>query len=694
MRSFACKIAFACLLLTQVSIAFAQIEDDDLGAIFDAKISIATGSESSLRRAPAVATVITADDIRAMGARTLEQVLETVPGLHVSTSPISGMPIYVMRGLYGQTNTKILVLQNGMPLTLAYSGDRGPLTVESPAENIARIEVIRGPGSALYGADAFGGVINVITKGAANIEGTQVGANVGSFKTRNFILQHGGKVGEVKVGAFLQVGRTEGHKEIITADTQSGRDKIFGTKASLAPGPVNLGYRSIDANLDLSYEKWRLRSTWKQQTEIETGAGISFSLDPVGRGRIERITNEISWTDPQFAKNWGVGLSLGHFDYKQRITTNYVLAPPGTRLPTGTFPIGMIGHPAYADRQFRSSAYVIYSGFVGHTIRVGIGHDDINLYETTTIKNHLPSPAGVPIPQPQVADYSLISPFVTPHRRKVNYMYFQDVYQFHRDWSLTAGVRLDHFSDVGKTVNPRLALVWDASLNTTMKFLYGQAFRAPSFNELYGVNNPVFTGNPTLQPETIKTIEMAVAWQLPQKGLGINVNVFKSNSDKIIQQVANPVAGTGFTFQNAGKQTGRGLEFELNYEVNKKLHISGNYSYQKTIVTNTNSDAGNAPHHRLFGKAEWRFTEGWILTPQVNWVADRKRTLGDTRPAIRNYTSLDLSLRTTKFKNFDLLVTVRNLSNADIREPTPPGGIPDDMPLARRSFFLQAIYKL
>jgi outer membrane receptor protein involved in Fe transport len=686
-------IALACVSLLRIPVAFAQSEEDELAAMYGDKatVSIATGSEIALRRAPAVATVITAADIKSMGARTLEQVLESVPGMHVATSGIAGFPIYVMRGLYGLSNTQILVLQNGLPLTLAYNGDRGP--ANTYAENIARIEIIRGPGSALYGADAFGGVINIITKGALDMQGAQVGVSLGSFRTKDVSVQYGGKLGSLMVGGYLRIGGTDGAKEIITEDTQSGRDRSFGTRASLAPGAGNFGYGSLDANLDLIYGKWRMKSAWKRRTNMETGAGISFSLDPVGRFQIERITNELSWTDLQLAPHWGIGVSTSFFDYKQRVTENFVLAPPGTRLPTGLFPNGMIGHPDFADRQFRTSAYVIYSGFVGHTLRAGVGHDDINLYETATIKNHLPSKSGVPIPQPEIRNFTGISDFVLPHRRKVNYVYLQDVYQLHRDWSLTAGIRRDQFSDVGATTNPRLALVWDASSDTTIKFLYGQAFRAPSFNELYGVNNPVFTGNPNLAPETIKTVELALAWQLPQKGLQINVNIFRSASDKIIQQVANSEPGTGLTFQNAVKQTSRGLELEMIYDVSKSLRISGNYSYQKSINTKTNADAGDAPRNHLFAKAEWRFADGWLLTPQLDWVADRKRIVNDVRPAIKDYTALDLTLRTTKFKGFDVSATIRNLTNADIRSPTPVS-IPNDLPLAKRSFFLEVNYKL
>lgn len=114
-------------------------------------------SRQPVRRAPSTATVITAEDIEASGAVDLDEVLETVPGVHVSRSYFSYKPIYVFRGVHGVTNPHVLMLLNGIPVTNLYHGDRGQFWGWNglPLENIQRIEVVRGPGSALYGSDAF-----------------------------------------------------------------------------------------------------------------------------------------------------------------------------------------------------------------------------------------------------------------------------------------------------------------------------------------------------------------------------------------------------------------------------------------------------------------------------------------------------------------------------------------------------------
>ena len=142
--------------------AFAQGDDEeDLALVYGDKntVSIATGSAQPLRRAPAVASVITAEDIAAMGAIDLDEVLESVPGIHVSHASNVYSPLYVVRGIYSLANPQTLVLQNGVPMTTMFIGNKGNQWGGFPVDQIARIEIIRGPGSALYGADAYAGEI-------------------------------------------------------------------------------------------------------------------------------------------------------------------------------------------------------------------------------------------------------------------------------------------------------------------------------------------------------------------------------------------------------------------------------------------------------------------------------------------------------------------------------------------------------
>lgn len=692
-------LSLALILILQAHGAAAQVSDEDeLSLVYGDKsnVSIATGNQQSLRRAPAVASVITAQDIAAMGATDLDQVLESIAGIHVGRSPNQYSPLYIVRGIYSAYMPQVLVLQNGIPITSAYLSNKGNVWAGYPVEHIARIEVIRGPGSALYGSDAFAGVINIITKGEHDTRGTEVGVRAGSFKTRDSWVLHGGKLGPASVTAYLRAGKTDGFRSIIAADAQSRNDRLSGTQASLAPGSVNVGNEALDANLELTYDKWRFRAGYKGRDDVGTGAGIANALDPVGRSKSQRITSDLAWTDSNLGNDWSAGAIFSTLHYVQLTPVDYQLFPPGMRFPTGPFPNGMIGGPDFWERHFRVSAYAGYAGFRGHNMRFGIGHDDLNLYRTREMRNFNYTASGLPIPLPGMVDFSSTNPFMFPQRRKIDYLYAQDEWTFAPDWTLTAGVRHDNYSDFGGTTNPRVALVWDASYDLTVKLLYGRAFRAPAFLESYGITNPVALGNPDLKPETNNTLETAFSWQA-RANTQLNLTVYRYEMSNIIRTVPNAIANTGSTYRNTGDQTGHGLEFESVVNVSKDLRLMGSYSWQKSTDKASGKDAGYAPHHHIYARADWQFARDHLLGAQLNRVSQRLRAAGDLRAPVPDYTTLDLSLRRERGKgNWEFTASVRNLFDADVREPSPAPGLqlPGDLPGAPRAFSLQASYQL
>lgn len=686
-------------LFSKTPVAFAQSDDEaelDLAYGDKGTVSIATGGRQSLRRAPAVATVITAEDIALIGATDLDQVLETVPGMHVARSTQGNMPVYVVRGINtSDYNPEILMLENGIPMTSIFTGNRGEVWGGYPVENIARIEIIRGPGSALYGADAFSGVVNIITKTAADIDGTRVGARYGSFNSRDAWIQHGGKLGPFDIAAYLRVGRTDGAKEIVAADAQTAVDAAFGTKASHAPGPSNIGYNSIDGNLDLSHGKWRFRGGYKKRYDVGSGTGVASALDPSGRSSNERITSDVTYSDSDFAKDWDIRLQASYMHLRE--FSDLVLFPAG--FLGGAFPDGMIGNPYKWEREYRFNASAFYTGFKDHRVRLGLGHEDMNLYKVQESKNFtftfIPGVGYVPTPLGSVVEATSANIFLLPHDRKLNYVYAQDEWDFAKDWHLTAGVRHDRYSDFGGTTNPRIALVWDVAYNLTAKVLANRAFRAPSFVDLYAINNPVAIGNANLKPETIQTIETAFNWQ-PVSEVQVGLSLFRYKIDSIIRYAPNADPLTGSTAQNTGGQDGQGLEIETVWDVTRRFRLSGNYAYQRSTDRATGADAGAAPHHHAYARADWRLPPGWVASAQVNWVADTKRAPGDTRPAIPNYRTVDATLRKGGgvADKWEIGFSVRNLFNAQVFEPSPAGTIPNDFPQAGRSAYIQAVYRM
>ncbi len=682
------------------SYAASQSEEDELALAYGDKsfVSIATGSRQPIAKAPSVATVITAEDIKAIGAADLDEVLETVPGLHVSRSVVGYNPIYAIRGIDTQYNPEVLMLVNGIPITGVTIGDRSQVWGGMPVENIERIEVIRGPGSALYGADAFAGVINIITKTATDINGTQLGLRAGSFNSDDAWVRHGGIWGSFDVAAYLRVGHTDGSNQIINSDSQSFFDSVFGTTASHAPGPIDVGNDAIDSRIDLSRDKWRLRTGFQQRSNGGSGAGAASALDPTGHSFGQRINTDLTYHDANFSPDLDVTGQVSYLYITEQ--SDLTLFPPGAYFGPGNgpFPNGVIGNPDKWERHLRANLSAIYSAIQNHKLRFGVGSENDDLYKTQESRNYdlVLSPLGyVPQPLPGgLTDMTASGIFLTPHDRIVNYVYAQDEWNFTRDWYLTAGLRHDQYSDFGGTTNPRLALVWDTAYNLTSKLLYGQAFRPPSFAELYDINNPVAQGNANLKPETNQSLELAFSWQATST-LQANLNLFRYQMKDIIRFVTDP--GTGIaTAENAGSQHGQGFESELVWDAADNLRLSGNFAQQQSIDDATGADAGDAPHHHLYARADWRFMPRWTLDTQLNWIADRMREPGDTRPPIPDYHTVDLTLRSNNERgDWAYSFKVINLFGANALEPSPaPGLIPYDLPVDPRAFRVELTHQL
>ncbi len=221
--------------------------------------------------------------------------------------------------------------------------------------------------------------------------------------------------------------------------------------------------------------------------------------------------------------------------------------------------------------------------------------------------------------------------------------------------------------------------------------LYGQAFRAPSFVELYAVNNPAYLGNRRNVPETIKTLELAFDYQ-PVDTLRTALNLFGYETKNNIEfRTAQDFSANA---QNIKGQRGHGFELEGEWRPDPAIQLRANYACQHSELRATGQRVADAPGQRAFFDARWKFLPGWTAGAQVNRVADRKRVAGDTRAAIKDYTTVDMTLRHQFIaQNMELAASVRNAFNADAREPSN-GTIPGDYPLEKRSFHIELKYAL
>lgn len=642
-------------------------------------IAIATGHRQPLATAPAVATVITAEDIEAIGATTLSEAMVLVPGVNV-LNRLQGNH-FIFRGVRSDSdfNPDWLIMLDGVPQNDVALGNQRLFISEIPIQNIERIEVIRGPGSALYGTDAFAGVVNVITRKPSDVASPQVRVRGGSFDTAEARYLRPDQLGEIKSLFSLQTRTTEGFRPKVEMDEQTIWDQTLGTNASLAPGHAQTWQDDYNLQWDLERGPLRIRARrWAHKLGI---AGLAGSLDDTGRRKSDMNSLDLMYEHMNVAPDWDLRGVLSWYDFD--IDTKDVRAyPPGAF--GGLFPDGVQDNPGYSERRYYSELAGLYKGWAAHTLTLGTGGARHRLYDVRGTRNYGLLSSGLPFPLPAPINLDDTQTFLPNADRDIYFAYAQDEWRYAADWTLTYGLRYDHYSDFGSTANPRIALVWATAADVTTKFLVGRAFRAPTFTDLYSQNNPSLIGNPNLQPELITTYEIATEYH-PSPRLTAGINVTHHVIKDKINDVANAIGTTG---QNQGRQEGNGGEIELRWSPINDVSLSAWYAHQRNEVKDTDTDAGFAPRNSANVRVDWRFLPNWFWDTNMHWVADRSREPGDNRPPVTDYTLVNVTLRYKSRALWMTSLSVFNLFDKKARDPSDPGGF-DDHLLQPRSIFLE-----
>lgn len=650
------------------------------------KIMISTNTKQALSKAPSVVSVITAEDISATGATNLTEILQSVPGVFIKANLFGFRPLVTFRGAAG---THTLLMVNGVPMRdLVWSS--GIFWRGLPVHMVERVEIIRGPGSALFGSDASAGVINVITRTAGKITQSEAGVRAGSFDTQAAWMQHGGEWNGFDIGFTAELSRTSGHDPLIATDGQTARDRISATQVSYAPGYADYGYGSEDVRFSMAKGNWRLLAGATRHRNVAiglTGAGV---LDPLTRGQDSRLNMQILYSNAEFAKDWQVNAELRYFQLDYTSGDGFQERPAGSTCTSvrdcnggslGTYPNGFINQMKSAERGFVVEGSGQYTGLKEHTIRFGGGYNSEDLYLVQQYINMGKGPDGNPLPAggPLVNVSDSPYAFAPEKARYISYLFLQDVWNLGHDWELTAGARYDHYSDFGGTLNPRLALVWQSTGRLTTKLLYGQAFRAPSYLELYALT-AANTPNPDLKPERSNTWDLSFSY-LASKDLKLGLDLYQFAQSNLIFYDS-----TG-KFQNIGNNTSHGIELEAVWQATKTLRISGNLTSRED-----STPYNSVPKRKAYLRTDWSFMPNWKWNVQANWIGSHAIPPGDPRSPIGAYTLVDSTIRHALNRHWEFAVSVRNLFDVDAREYSSKY-LPDNLPLPRRSLYAEAQYK-
>ncbi|MBU0995444.1 MAG: TonB-dependent receptor [Proteobacteria bacterium] len=638
----------------------------------------ATKNLMESRKAPAINTVITAEEIRNMGARNIFDVLNRIPGLSISWNQIKGL--INVRGVQTDHSEKILLMIDGMSINDSNTGSPTFYFGEDMMiENIKRIEVVRGPGSALFGANAFIGVINIITKEPEDYNSDEVYLSHSSFGTNSHTVLFSNTKTDLKVSAHFNYFDTDGERPTIDEDLAS----VKGIPGSLAPGKAQGFDEKYDFGLKLRYNDFSFNSRIMDK-ERGAFAGVAGALNDESKIDVTLVLTDLTY-NKNITDDFNLSLKLyaRHYDmdnYFEMFSEGF----------TGTTDKGYIGNPS--AKNITSGCELTTNVKRGdHLITGGLVYENDRQYNVTSI-NNFDDPLSAPI------DTSSTKNFNKNVSRQIGAAFIQEMWEITAYDSLTLGLRFDYYDDCGGTTNPRMAYVHEFKNEMIVKLLYGSAFRAPAYNELYVINNSAVEGNTDLEPETIQSFE--TSFEVPMfKHFNLNINYFYN----IIEDLIRVDVGK---YKNISKDSEmQGVEAELTCHFGKNRYGYVNTSYQ---------DSEDTDGHKLPYVAEWMGNAGYNheffnflnANLHISWIGERTRSTSDPRtdnpdPA----TLVDLTLIARNFnKTIEIKASVFNMFNEDFVAPSTtltnmPGtdtivaAIPNDLPLHERMFLFELMCK-
>ena len=661
----------------------------------DQLISIATRHGTPSSKAPAIITVITDTEIKNLGYRTFSEILRTVPGFEILKWGDYGNSFPAVRGLAG--SNKIRVMLDGHFVNSPLTGGAFTHFDDFPLENIKKIEIIRGPGSALYGENAFSAVINIITKEAHEVRGVHVSSGYGSYGTYDENVVFGAdKHGPVAVSGMAHYRQTKGFDGIVKSDSQSMIDKAVAPykipAASVAPGRVEDWRQEYVLDLKMVYENFYVRGFYLNKDKGPF-IGAQYALNDETRLGDNYVFGEVG-----YKKTFDDNLTIKPRAYYDQFDSSlYIEAlPEGVTLPVDvnkdgkpdifySYPNGMIGDGRVTEKIAGAEIPIDYELFDGNLLTLGFEYRLINQTNVSYLSNFHPVTLA---PLNGLQDFSDTYPFIEDATRRIGSVYLQDTWNLTDDLNLTLGVRHDQYSDFGGTTNPRAGITWEFINNASLKLLYGEAFRPPSFTEMFTANQPAIQGNKDLSPETIRSYEVGLSYKFNQY-VTSSVNYFNNTIDDLI--VLRTAQNTS-RFENAGKAYVQGFETETKVNIMKESYLFMNYTFQNAEDDNGDNMPYIAQHKGNCGVNVhyWKY-----MNTNVNTFISgtRSRDVADTRDDMPAYALLNLSVIGKEFfKTMEIQGTVFNLLDKDYSDPGPTS-IPGDLPRPGRTFWVGLGYQ-
>ena len=617
--------------------------------------------EQRTTEAPSYISIVTAEEIKRYGYRTLADIVGSVAGFYPDYD--RSYHYIGLRGfsLPGDYNTRVLVLLNGHRLNeniydSAGFGTDGIIDVDL----IERVEIIRGPGSSLYGSNAFLGVINIISKRGRNFKGPEVSGAAGSYETYKGRGTYGDRYSN---GVELLLSGTYYNSQ--------GKDRLYYSQFD-SPATNNGNAERADGDRNQSlfgsiqYEDFTLDAAYsKRKKQIPTAP-----YDVVFNDNSTQVWDTRGYLDlkyeRQITSDFSAMMRLSYDGYWYE--GDYIYDYP----PLTTMKDSADGQWLGSELQLTKRLFDRHKLIAGGEYRYNYQQDQ---------KTHDEEPYFEYMEQKD--DSSVWALFI------------QDEYKILDNLSLIAGLRYDHYSTFGGTLNPRGAVIYSPLDQTTLKFIYGRAFRAPNVYELY-YNDGGLTAkaNPDLDPETIDAYQVVVE-QYFAKYFRAAVSGYYYKIQDLITQVEDPNDGL-MVFQNTSDAEARGIEFELEMNIPRsgwKARVA--WSIQDAEDKETGNDLVNSPTYLgKFNLIAPIFEDKIFVGPELHYIGKRRTDRsGTTDDAF--VTNLTISTNRRLFPLFpglELSASCYNLFDEKYGTPVSADYRQSVIDQDGRTFLLKATY--
>jgi len=604
--------------------------------VLDPMVVTATRVEMPMSEVGSSVTLITHEEIESRQAVHLLDVLRGVPGLDVVRSGGLGQQASVF--LRGANSGHTLVLVDGIEVNDPSNPGRSFDFATLPVENIERIEIVRGPGSTLYGSDAMGGVIHIITRRGAGKPSGRLSAEAGSFKTYQgkFNVQGGtDRVNYSVAGALLT---SEG---ISAAGTDYGNREKDGYERKSAS--LRLGLTPTDdLDLDLFFR------TVDADADLDTFAG------PYGDDPNNTFDTRSTYFRAQahlflFDRFWEQTLGFSLTDYDRSNSDD-----PDADHPFDSIRTQYDSQLAKVDWQHNLALNQ------ANTLTFGADYEE-ETAESSDYRTYLDWWSGLPT--------SSLNEFSEKSARIAGY-YLQDQVRLGDGFVATAGLRMDDHSRFGSHTTWRLTASYLVeATGTQFKATYGTAFKAPTLAQLYE-NSVWVSGNLELSPEESRGWDVGVEQAFWEDRASFGVTWFENRFDKLINTLYNP-ATFKYEYENIDKARTQGVELTLSVRPLDALTVAAGYTYTDTENCATGDELLRRPRNKYSLVLNYRLPKHGEVNLDIIHVDERDDIDSEDWSQIKTlaaYTVVNLAASYDVTENFRLTGRVENLFDEDYEE--------------------------